>query len=176
MSAAPAPISLNGVTDEDKVVAAVAPLVWTDGDASPGGVTLDDKSGRGGGKVYFLTKPGAEPGRVVLKVSAGDVGGGPLTVARYDAALSALRDAGVTPKPIASGPDWEAVPFVGAGCMQNFFTFDETKVTAGELGKTIASVHQVPIGWYEPHRKAAVERDAALGALLKNLPAGSHGW
>ena len=102
-------MSLKGA-DEAAYIKTVVENVWKDGVVD--GVEVSDHSGKGGGKTLFVSREGADPPKVVLKIAA-EIADDELTVQRMEAGVDALREAGLVEKLLASGVDWEIAPFAG---------------------------------------------------------------
>ena len=135
------------------------------------GVSVADKSGRGGGKVFFLSKSGAEPETVVVKI-AGELNATGLVGDRIAAAMAALRASGAAGSPLAAGPDWSVEKPAGVPCAADFFNFDDAVATPERLAAALAEGHLTPVSWYEPYRAKTV----AQCPYLEGVPEWSHMW
>eukprot|EP01052_Picozoa_sp_SAG31_P003369 SAG31_NODE_128_length_23532_cov_21.204754_14_plen_431_part_00 len=172
-SATSSTMSLKGVTDEGVIAAAVAGAVWGLPDLD---VQLEDKSGGGGGKVYFASAKDVTPGKVVVKI-LGENASFPLAQKRMEAGVEALRASGLIRPCLAVGPDWTAEAFAGdAVSAGGPFKFEETRAPPDALGKLLAKLHATPTQWYEPYREATINRDPKLAEMLRAVPDHSHAW
>lgn len=170
------PSGLRDIDDMQHIGRIVAPEVW--GEAAlltPELVTVQDKSGLGGGRVYFVSMENADPPIVVLKVQ-GEQSASPLSSKRVNAAIDVFRTNGLAAKKIAQGEDWYVDPFAGVSCVEDYFHFDHTLAPAASIAKLTAQIHETPTDWYEPFRAAAIDRDPEIGATLSQTLPYSHCW
>mmetsp|Transcript_21936 Transcript_21936/g.64856 ORF Transcript_21936/g.64856 Transcript_21936/m.64856 type:complete len:450 (+) Transcript_21936:48-1397(+) len=164
---------LRGITDEKTLAETVADRVW--GTSSAEGVTIEDTSGKGGGKVYIVSREDSEPATVVLKVKS-EMSSQNLAADRMQGSMKALSDAGLIPEPIFEGDDYEITPFYGVSVESGRFLFDKEMAPRKAVAELLAAVHAVPADWYEPYRERTIARDERLSEVLGSAPKYSHLW
>ena len=139
-------------------------------------LSVKDVSGNSGAKT-FICKEGNSP-RCIVKVSGDEsiMNSHPNTIARVTAATEAMRKQGIAPPILMKGSDFHIEASAGISVMQDFFHFDPKLAPADKLAALLAKVHSTPIDWYTPLKKTFLERDPALGAILRSIPPYSPGW
>lgn len=100
----------------------------------------------------------------------------PNTQLRMKLATTALREAGIAPALLMTGPDFYVEAAAGASVMKDFFHFDDEAAPRAELAKLLARFHAVPTDWWAPVRQAIVSRDPALSGLIGRAPPYSPLW
>ncbi len=170
------PGGLEDIDDLQQIGYIVAPKVWGEmALVNPELVTVEDKSGLGGGRVYLVRMENADPPIVVLKVQ-GEQSASPLSSQRVNAAVEVFRENGLADKKLAEGEGWYVDPFAGGSCLEDYFHFDHALAPASAIAKLTAKIHEAPTDWYEPYRAAAINRDPVIGATLSSAPLYSHCW
>lgn len=127
-----------------------------------------DVIGLGGSKTYKVSAPaggGLTPTRVALHSRASSLS--PESEARTAAAARLFGQAGLAPERLAEGTDWSIEPWEGNG-QPTWATVADMRV----LGREVAKVHALPIGWFQPFR-TQLKEDFPIYA---DVPDGCHIW
>ena len=127
-----------------------------------------DVIGLGGSKTYKVSAPaggGLTPTRVALHSRASSLS--PESEARTAAAARLFGQAGLAPERLAEGTDWFIEPWEGNG-QPTWATVADMRV----LGREVAKVHALPIGWFQPFR-TQLKEDFPIYA---DVPDGCHIW
>jgi hypothetical protein len=139
------------------------------GSVDPSCIEIEaDGIGLGGSKTYKVSAPaggGLTPTRVALHSRASSLS--PESEARTAAAARLFGQAGLAPERLAEGTDWFIEPWEGNG-QPTWATVADMRV----LGREVAKVHALPIGWFQPFR-TQLKEDFPIYA---DVPDGCHIW
>lgn len=139
-------------------------------------IKVRDCSGRSGARSFLVSNERDELLSLVKVEGDSLLNSHPNTQKRMAAATQALRDHGLAPALLMTGPDFSVEAAAGSSVMQDFFHFDSDRASCMDLAKLLARLHSAPTAWWDPLKEAFAARDPEMAAIVARAPPYSPIW